>query len=89
MSINLAIALVIGCLANYKLIFVYTVDFPSSPSAMMKYRVAEDEEDSQEQGDHQPQHNGTIHLPSMAFSVKKKKKTLQIVFLTLRSLFCY
>jgi hypothetical protein len=38
------------------------VDFPSSPSAMMKYRVADDDELSQETEDHRPQHNGTFLL---------------------------
>ncbi|XP_046458140.1 uncharacterized protein LOC124204935 isoform X3 [Daphnia pulex] len=37
-----------------------TVDFPSSPSAMMKYRVADDDELSQETEDHRPQHNDAV-----------------------------
>jgi hypothetical protein len=40
------------------------VDFPSSPSAMMKYRVADDDELSQETEDHRPQHNGIFSLPT-------------------------
>lgn len=42
--------------------FYSSVDFPSSPSAMMKYRVADDDELSQETEDHRPQHNGTFLL---------------------------
>lgn len=34
---------------------------------MMRYRVADDEEESQEPGDHRPQHNGTITLILMVF----------------------
>lgn len=43
------------------------VDFPSSPSAMMKYRVADDDELSHSPEDHRPEHNGTIPLRFIAF----------------------
>ncbi|XP_045030221.1 protein prune homolog 2-like isoform X2 [Daphnia magna] len=37
-----------------------TVDFPSSPSAMMKYRVADDDELSHSPEDHRPEHNEPV-----------------------------